>query len=530
VIFISYPRERSDDAEQWRRELCARGRSAFVCHTDAKQDNPAFESLRRPAQRELLAGRIGGAEAMLVLWDRNYGRAAWCAWELQSAVGTAGKRVFLANLDGSLVPRELQARVEVIHSARQLHDRLAEQSVVEAVATPLDNVALYPAASLLESRFAPRFESRTRGARELATMLGWLALSIAMQLLIYYGAAPWMTSDVRAHLWALVTAINIAMTLLCAFALSTWAATTTGVLGLGLALAVMTVGVAWRGEPDQETVTIGASAMGTFHVALVMLLRDRLLGMRPGQPAPHTPTPWTSARWGHASATLGVVVLGALLAIGLRSLDAAIELARRIRDGEVPPDEYLKAVSTLYEVPVRLGLLVGFLAGIALGAAAYGRALRNYRETSPVRIPVAALWALLTCALATKLGHATGVWIQNNVVAAISEWGGSYAGAQVGVLLAAGLVLPVAAGNGRMSIRSERWWGMVGTLTVIAIITLKIRSFPFAAHRDGVPREIMTGALLGFAPITLLRAVLWLSIPLTTPSTRDGGGVSGTPS
>lgn len=507
-IFISYPREREHEAERWKRDLSAIGGDAFVCHLDA---DAGFASESGANQRRFLAHKIAAAAVVVVLWDRNYGRAAWCAWELTCAAEHAGKRVFLVNLDGTLVPRELDARIERITDAAELARRPA--AAPPAVrASALDRVALYPAASLLESRFAPRFDARTRGVRELATMIGWLVLSVGAQLAIFYAAARWVTtdargavSDVRVHLWALIVAINLAMTIVGAFTLSASAATRCGVLAFGIALAALVGGTAWRGEPDRHTVTIAAAAMGTFHASLVLALRDRLLGAPLGWWTPRHAPPRLRAGRAHAWAALAIATVAVLLVLGLRILDDATALAARLPT--LPPLAKVAAIAKLADLPLQLGLVVGFLAGVAVGTAVYRRVLGNYRATAPHRIPIAVAYAIGTCALATGIGYETGAWIQTHLVDAIGAWAGSYAGAQVGVLLAVGLVVPIAAGTGRLSIRQERWWGLAGAFVVIAIIALKVRSFPFAKNRDGVPLEIFLGALYGLAPIALVRVL-----------------------
>lgn len=512
AIFISYPREREDDAAQWQRELARCGRDAFVCHLDAETREPGFGRYPRARQRAYLAGRIQEAAAVAVLWDRNYGRAAWCAWELERAAGQAGKRVFLVCLDGTPVPRELGQFVEKVTSADDIVEKLASPAPLPApvaASNPrsLDRVALYPAASLLESRLAPRFDAWTRGARELLTMIAWLALSLGAQLATYYGAGRWihMHGAVSEHLWALIGAINIAMTIVCAFTLSASAATRCGAICLGAALTVFVIGIAWRGEPDAQTVTVAAAAMGMFHVSLVLLLRDRLLGAPLSwRTPPHTQPPPAGALRAHTWSAGGVGVVAVLLGLGLRVLDDAVDLSRRVP--QMSPFEKLAATLQIADAPVRLGVIVGLLAGIALSVAVYRRVLGNYRATARYRIAIAAAYGLAACAAVTWFGRAVGAWIQSHIVEAISSWGGSYAGAQVGVLLAVGVAVPIAAGTGRLTVRSERWWGMIGALIVLAIITLKIRSFPFAVHRDGVSREILTGALCGLIPLALVRA------------------------
>ena len=95
-VFISYPRELAREAERWKTELEASlGESAvFVCHVSI----PELERAGRADQRRALQAEIQDADAFVVFLHRDYSRAAWCGWELTSALRTT-KPVFVVNFD-----------------------------------------------------------------------------------------------------------------------------------------------------------------------------------------------------------------------------------------------------------------------------------------------------------------------------------------------------------------------------------------------------------------------------------------------
>ena len=491
-IFISYPREREAEAIDWRLRLQQRGHSAYVCHVDEQR---SFTALHRTTQVTRLKERIANTDAVLVLWDRNYGRAAWCAWELREALQSSNKHVLVCSQDATVTPRTLRHRTIAIETLEDV-----ELALEQKVAPPMrvTGLTLFPAASLLESRVAPAFEAKVRTAREIATLILQLALCIACQVAIYRLARPWMTSDMRQHTWSLITAVHIAMTIIGALTVSLYASVAAGLVGLAVSLAALAGGIAHWGEPSTTGLTIATVAAGTFHLTLSLLFRDRLLGeswaLRGNRRTSHR------TLRGHLQAAAGVLAISLLLLVGIALVDFAITYVTQHRD------DHFEVLRIVFQIPIVLGGMVGGLVGVPLGIAVYRRWLGNYRATATRGIAVSVVLGVLAFALVTLAGYCLGRWISMHIVAAISALGGSYAGGQVGILLAVGAATPIALGTSRLSPQAERLWAVVGAGAVIGLVALKVRSFPFAAHRDGVPWEILRGAIIGAAPVLTIRS------------------------
>lgn len=488
-VFISYARERTREAHAWQKALGAD--DAFVCHLDIAAIEPSFASARAAEQRTVLGGQLSGAKAILILWDHNYGRAAWCAWELATAARQGGLHILIHALDATPVPTALRDHVVMVSEAQEVRAALAKPLARSPYGGPL---VLDPAASLLESRLAPRFDAATQGLAEIGKRFGLFFLTVGAQYATYRLGMQWLAGGSTEHLWAIIVAVCIAMTIANAFMMSATAAMVSGLAGVWLGLAAMTAGVHWRGAPKRETVTMVAAGIGTLQVSLALWVRGWLLGYRFAR-RPRATTRAADSRRGHVAALLGALVVAGLLMYGLNALDVIIEAKRK----------GLQSLPEIYALPVVFGRRVGFLAGLALGVAVYRRIIRNLRDTAPWRHSRAVAGALVACAVGVAIGWATGWWIQHHLlIEPISKWGGSYAGAQIGVLLAAGMAVPIAAGTGRIGVRQEHVWGLLGAAMIVAIIALKVQSFPFAATRKDVPREILIGALAGLGPVGLL--------------------------
>lgn len=489
-VFISYPRERADDAKTWWAAL-GNAHEVFVCHLEAERKWPKFTSWSLSEQHGRLAETIDSAEVVVVLWDRNYGRAAWCGWELARALEGMNRRIFLEKLDSTPVPGDLLAHITVIDGTEAVVRELGRPSAGWDVRPPLGPIVLYPAASLLESRFAPRLGAKTRGLRELVAMALWLAISLTAQLALYYAVTPWMSSGLPLHLWALVTALSIATTSVGALTLSAVAAAQCGVLVLLVALPIIWA-LAAIGGIDEHTVVIAAAAMGTCEISCMLLLRERLLG-QPLSGATHPLDRGDREQTcrGHLQAAAGTVIVGTLLSIGLELLDLS---------------RWSDLLAKLPNLPAKLGTLIGALGGLAIAISTYRRVLGNYRTTAPFRIGIALAAGVSAGALPTAAGYGTGAIIQSYSIPALTALGGAYVGVLVGVLLAAAMAVPMAAGTSRLSVRAERRWGLTGAFIAITMIAINVQLFRFA-EGDGerFTRDIVLGSLGGLAPIAILR-------------------------
>jgi hypothetical protein len=489
-VFISYPQERERDAERWGETLC-NAYDVFVCHKQAEDRWPGFKTRSPSYQRSRLAEEIANADIVVVLWDRNYGRAAWCDWELKHALDSDHPRVFVARLDSTPVPSVLLAYSTVIASAEELAHELAQPSPIRTVRPSLDALVLYPAASLLESRFAPRFQARTRGMRELARMAVWLAASLAMQLVLYRAGALTIRDGMPLQMWALLAALSIAMTIVGTLTVSITAAVESGVFALLVVWPILQVCTA-IGDIDERIVTIAAATMGTFQLSCMLLLRDRLLG-QPLSGAVHTLDRGRPPSWrGHRQAAIGVAIASALLSSGIALLGVS---------------DRLELLTTPGDLPSQLGTLLGTLIGLALAVSSFRRTLGNYRMTAPFRIAMALAVSVGVCGVATGVGYTAGAFIQAHSIPAITARGGAYIGAMTGVLLVAATALPMATGTGWLSVRAERRWGLVGAFIAVAIIAGNVHAFPYAQGAAGrYGWAIALGSLGGLVPIALLRA------------------------
>jgi outer membrane biosynthesis protein TonB len=474
-----------------------KGLATFVCHVDMEKSEPGFTRASPDVQRSKLQAKLDAAGAVLILWDHNYARAAWCAWELAVAAGRAGIAVFVKELDPTPIPSALMSRIVVVNNDTEVEIAPARVPRWTALSLERARVVLHPAASLLEARHAPRIGKRTQSLREIASRLGLFAVALVLEYALYKLGTRWFTTPSSEHLWAIVAAVSISTTIVNGFVLSANAAMMAGVCGLVAGMLAMKVLIAWRGTPDAHTIAQMAAGIGTFQVSLLLFARGWLLGYRLGRRRPSVKCLFQNEVYGHGAALLAVVAVAALTLYGLNALDTLTEAKRT---GKLDPIELLA-------VPVTFGLRVGFLVGIALAVAAYRRSLRSHRDTSPWRHPESLLWALVAFTIAAYLGRGTGVWIQENIVQAISKWGGGYAGVQIGVLLSVGLSVPIAAGSGWIGVRQEHAWGLIGGAVVIGIITAKVQSFPFAATRTEVPQEILIGALVGLVPAGIALAL-----------------------
>lgn len=504
-VFISYPRELAGEAERWKTELEASlgERAVFVCHVS----KPKLERAGRDNQRHTLRAKIQDADAFVAFLHRDYSRAAWCGWELTTALRTT-KPVFIVNFDEVDVPASILQRIERVDSVETVLDRL-RRPVAPRTPMVVDTVELYPAASLLESRFAPRLDARTRGLRELARAVGWFVGSIIVQVAMYLAGAAVLPDGMAMHLWALLGAATIAATIIGSLTLSNVASAISGVIALATGF-VLTQVARSQVDLDHSAMVVGGAAMATFVVSLTLLVRDLVLKVPLGRRPIHEVPPPPSSRWGHATAGAGVVIVAALLVLGLAALDAVIDASNE-------PDAIRRMFlmgQAAGTVPVKLGIGIGALAGLAIAASVFRRVLRNYRSTAPGRVVIALAWAAGALLLATLAGWKTGCWIQNHVVNAppdqvpesISAIGGAYAGAQIGLLAAVAISVPMAMGFG-LSRWQESLWGLAGVALTIAVIAWKATLLPFGQLSDAIPVEIALGAAAGLVPVAIARTL-----------------------
>ena len=99
-VFISYASEAHSDASSFFCEM----ERVYVCHEVEKD---GFADLNAPKQWATIAEHIKGCRCVVVLWDRNYVRAGWCARELRAA-RAFGRPIILVRRDSTLVPASVR--------------------------------------------------------------------------------------------------------------------------------------------------------------------------------------------------------------------------------------------------------------------------------------------------------------------------------------------------------------------------------------------------------------------------------------
>jgi hypothetical protein len=509
-VFISYARETAGEAKRLKERLKAASPDCdvYVCHIDEQQHGEgraegrgAFLGWPLDVQKAHLRSQLHARPVLVILWDRNYARSAWCRWELTEASALRGqeRRVVVLRRDSTPLPRWLATQdsssgLATTHA--EVCDRVLARRPAGAQAT--ESIGLLnvrdPGFSLLESPFWPSLDgagAMTR-ARSVGLRLGPMLVSIAFQLAMWWCVQHALHGEHARHLGALLAALTIAGTVVGALLLSSWAAA-----GAGVVTAVAALAATPFLDPSPQTTAGTAAATAMFMGAVLLAGRHALLTQGSAPRAR-----WLEHPRGHALACLGLLAAITLLHVAIeRAAAAASSAALEVARSKDPVVAIAVALHPDLETggsALSRGLLVGVMLGTALGLALARRVRNVWRDSDWRGDAVAALALVGGFAAGVEIGGGVGLWIDTHPASTVGGVAGAYAGTQIGLILAAATAIPIALGTSRLDPDEERWWGIAALVTASGVVLHSLHRLPFGG-REGIPDALVIGSVVGLA-------------------------------
>lgn len=509
-VFVSYARENRKSAEELDALEIAHALgfpscALFVCHIHAEAKCARFEQLNRKAQQTFLADEIRRSDGVVILWDRNYARSAWCGWELGE----------ITKCDATFDQREAHG-YDVVRPAPRWVKSLDRTPVPHFLRGDgrdrrrrSESLVVNPGFSLLESPFAPQLEGPSLATLVMGLLLRLLPViaMVVIELLLWRVVRDQHQGAYARHLWSLVAALAVSLTLCSGLLVSVWAAVAGGA-------ATMLVGIALALQVDSATeVTTRAAALAAFSGAVTFWSRQFFQSGR----EIHGLHDDRFDGWWSPGCLAGVVVAGsllvcALLAVAVGRGDVAVGTTTEARNA-------MALVNALRSLPV-LGAFLGAMFGVALGVGV-ARRVSSRRRDAEKRLSIPVLvggMAALSCVAVGLLG---GLWILENVRHAVSrsdasagvgDTAGAYAGGLLGLVVCSAMSLPIVLSDSRASPRTERRWAIASLVVCAAVFAFMIDALEFGRSAPGHREAIMVGASGGLAAAWML-SWLWMHVP-----------------
>jgi hypothetical protein len=508
-IFVSYTRESMKQAGELRDHEIARtlGLSAcelFVCHVHAKDRYPGFSSKSQKDQKADLSREIGNSDGIVILWDRNYARSAWCGWELSRILSYCRPHK-------SRPPSSLERDIPV-HIIR--NDRTPLPPVLRSMARPTlgaglrtnSPITVNPGFSLVESPYAPQLgASLTARLLGLTLRLTPLVVTAAAQAWLWHAARGLCDGAYAHHMWALATTLGIALTLCVGLLASVWAGVVggavTSILGLFLSQDIhSSVAVTFRG-----------AGLTAFSCSLAFWWRTILqAGLTHSEPLDTHSEPLNthSEPLDHIQPSSRRMLAGAALAATLLTGALAtlwIDQAHK-SSAASPAMRTMALLQQLTSSLPRIGGAIGAMFGIALGVALGRRISSGTRDAEKTwMMPILSGTALAVACIAG--GTSVARWILENVklaapggsLGSAGELAGAYAGGLLGLVACSAMALPVTFADARADPRSELRWATFSLVACCGVILLMIRSMEFGRQGPAQRDAILWGTIAGLA-------------------------------
>lgn len=560
--FVSYARESTKRAHSIAGELETESElECFVCERNGPQ---GFATQERSEHAAFLSPKIQASTVFIALWNRNYARAAWCLWELKTAA-EAGVSIVVVRQDATRFPPEIStlAILDDDVPARELACVARRTSPVRTPQSISGALLVNAGYSLLDAPDGSVFAGDRPTSERAWLRARPVVLSLALQMAIWLMLRAGLPSDATSlHLWSLLAATSIAITVVAATAVAVMPAAVVGPILLPLSRAALEILPMDSVEDTSRFVAFIAALQVASIVGVRGILVDEPAVRRrissfspqlraavgacvaclclgaamlqlPGDPsrlrtlqyleadlrAARTPVDFdTAVRLGISSAARrfspeeGTVVRRQLTEA------AAIEMRQARRDGD--REGAVRRFAAILrrrlglepdaDTPVKQGLLIGCILGLAFGVLLAQR-YRNSLRTSEARFGArSALWFGGGMLVGVGIGWALGATIQYQPAGfePIGAWAGAYAGLQVGVVLTACGALSAAFGGVELDTTSERWWSCVSLAAGAYVLSRYIRRLPFGRMADFVGENLLAGTVLGVCA-GIAAAALW---------------------